>query len=126
MSMIAYPRTKEDLERIAADLGCDVVFSGPHDILLDVDPDKISLVDVEENIARHEGGLELTEKVRWTSRGGQGTHIHLVSNLSWTPIERFMIQLFLGSDPDREKIGMKKYLDGTDLHPCLFKPKEKS
>jgi len=123
MSGSPEPRTKEQLIDIAASFGCDAIFAEPHDIMLDVDEEKTPLVDVEVEIERYRGLLELTEVARWKSRNG-GTHIHLRSTFPWSILERAAIQLLLKSDSIRENLAIEHYVKKTDLFPCLFKPKE--
>lgn len=59
----------------------------------------------------------------WKSKSGKGTHVFVTLSKPLPAPVRYGLQLWLGSDPVREILSLKRLKDGETEPSILFRPK---
>jgi hypothetical protein len=105
---------------LAEALKMEVVLPDDHTLLIDIDNGK-QLDQFERNIKRVQEDFKVLDIkiVESTRRKGQHCHIYIRLEETINEYERIILQQFLGSDPVRNYLSLRR-IRIDDLHPVLL------
>lgn len=99
--------------------GLKIVYSKPDELFLDFDPEEqLRDVDVRAEKLAEWGALSNEGKtIRVSKSGRPHRHVRYTLTRAFTPTERILMQMFLGSDPIKEGMAFKRILTGVTDNP---------
>jgi hypothetical protein len=113
---------REDLEDLAKDSNCIVIYSEDNLLLLDLDNDE-SVKTFHRNIDTFRNNYSVKKINEWKSKSGN-LHVAIEMNDNIDFRERLLLQATLGSDPKKELLSLIRHREGMESRICsvLFKP----
>lgn len=115
-------RLDREVEELAAERGCEVVFSDERTLQMDIDNEGDYDLCLSQILRMtDEGLLEHGSREEWRSRSGN-RHVQ-VKLVEPAPEEtRILLQALLGSDRVRELLNLRRHRAGLTGKICLFRP----
>lgn len=121
-------RSKGDLEAIAEERDCGLLYPRDDEVFLDLD-DKTSQDRYYEGLRFINDLLPkliLSTKEQPSRSGGNKIHVILKLNQPIMPELRLALQAALGSDQKREILNISRFIICGDPQDCLMPPKAKA
>ena len=99
--------------------GLQVVLPTPYQLFIDIDSDEM-YAEYKKRLLQAEKHYHMSHVQIAPSKSGlPNRHITITLGGKVEPMERLLLQLFLGSDPTREFLGLQR-IKHDDPHPTLF------